>query len=248
MDWSVGRYERTAAALAPAAEVAVATLAPQAGERVLDVACGTGNAALVAARAGASVVGVDLAERLVAVARERAAHDGVPAEFVVGDATALPAADGAFDAAVSVFGVIFADAEQAASELLRVVRPGGRIVVTTWLPGGATPKALEAVREALGAPPQVQRWSDPAVVRSLFGPRDVAQREHALAFTAESPSAYVTDQVTDHPLWRAAESRLRDAGVLEAVLARVTAIYAEANEDPHAFRITTRYLVSSVHA
>src|SRR4051794_5019996 len=123
MDWGTGRYEETARQLEPASErvVALAGLVP--GERLLDVGCGTGNAALLAARAGADVVGVDPATRLLAVARERAAASGVDAEFVEGRAEALPFADGYFDVAISVFGVIFADdPEGAIEEMLRVVQ------------------------------------------------------------------------------------------------------------------------------
>ena len=119
--WGIGEYEDTAAELAPVSEVAVAALRLSGEERVLDVACGTGNAALVAQRGGASVTGLDGSPRLLEVARER-----VPSgEFVLGDAAELPFDDGAFDAAVSVFGVIFArPAERAAAEIARVVRPG----------------------------------------------------------------------------------------------------------------------------
>src|SRR5687768_12884513 len=132
-EWGVGRYEETARELAPAAEVAVAALGLNGGERVLDVACGTGNAALLARAAGAKVTGVDTSPRLIAVARER-----IPGgEFLEGDAAALPFGDAAFDAAVSVFGVIFArPVENAAAEIARVVRPGGKVVITTWPPRG----------------------------------------------------------------------------------------------------------------
>jgi len=104
-DWSRGEYERTAEQLEAAAEVAVAALAPAEGERIIDVGRGTGNAALAAARAGAAVVGVDPARRLLEAARARAEREGFPAaEWVEGDALALPVEDGAFDAALSGVG------------------------------------------------------------------------------------------------------------------------------------------------
>jgi len=116
LDWGIGKYEAAALELEPAARhvVRAANLAP--GEHVLDVACGTGNAALLAARAGAVVTGLDGAERLIEVARSRAAAEGLEASFVVGDAQELKFDDGSFDVALSVFGVIFAfDAEKAFS-------------------------------------------------------------------------------------------------------------------------------------
>src|SRR3954471_20220970 len=133
VDWSAGEYERTAGELEPAACHVVERAAIAPGERVLDLACGTGNAARAAAAAGAPVTGLDSAPRLVEVARER-----VPdAEFVVGDALELPFDDGAFDVVVSVFGVIFVpDPARAIAEIVRVLAPGGRALLSVWRPEG----------------------------------------------------------------------------------------------------------------
>jgi SAM-dependent methyltransferase len=108
-EWGLGSYEETARELEPAAEAAIAALELKPGERVLDVACGSGNAALLAAQAGALVSGLDGSPRLIGVAGERVPEGS----FVVGDAAALPFEDGGFDAAVSVFGVIFASPASA---------------------------------------------------------------------------------------------------------------------------------------
>src|SRR5262245_36034551 len=138
VDWSVGQYEDTASQLLPAAEVLVEEAALRHGERVVDVGCGTGNAALLAAARGARVTGVDPALRLLEVARERAAAEALDVTFLEGEAAALPLADGSAEVILSVFGVIFApDAEAAAAELARVSADEGRILFTAWIPGGA---------------------------------------------------------------------------------------------------------------
>jgi ubiquinone/menaquinone biosynthesis C-methylase UbiE len=137
MDWSVGHYETTAAQLWPAAEVVVDRAAPGPGERVVDVGCGTGNAALLAAARGARVTGVDPAQRLLEVARQRAANDGVDATFVEGTASALPLGDASAEIVMSVFGAIFTDDPVAAgAEMARVTIPRGRIFLTAWMPQG----------------------------------------------------------------------------------------------------------------
>ena len=241
-DWSKGEYERTARTLEPAAEVAVAELDPQPGQRVLDVACGTGNAAALMVRAGASTVGLDGAERLVEVARERVPE----AEFVVGDAAALPFADAEFDGVVSVFGVIFAPIGTTVAELLRVTRPGGRIVLTTWIPTGPISKLTATIRDAFGQPEQPHTWSDPDIVRDLFAGHEVEVTEHEIAFTSASTEAYLDDQMTHHPMWIEGRGPLTEMGKLDLVMDRARELYGEANEDPGGFRITSRYWLVSV--
>src|SRR5689334_19832486 len=168
MDWSLGRYEPTAEQLVPAAALAVERAAPAPGDVVLDVGCGTGNAALLAAARGADVTGVDPSPRLLAAARDRAAAKGRRIAFVEGVAEALPVPDASVDVLLSVFGAIFtADPHRTADELVRVTADRGRIVLTAWLPGGAMSKLAKAssaaVFGALGQdPPPVFAWHDRA--------------------------------------------------------------------------------------
>jgi ubiquinone/menaquinone biosynthesis C-methylase UbiE len=183
---------------------------------------------------------------LLEVARARAAEEGLTAAFTEGDAVALPVADASFDAALSVFGVIFAEPAPAAAELLRVVRPGGRIIFTTWVPGGPTNRVIELMREALGGPPQPPRWSSEEFVRDLFAPHEVRTERHALSFTAPSADEFVREQAEQHPMWLAALPRLDELGRRAEVLDAVTAVMAETNEDPGAFRTTSEYDVVTV--
>jgi SAM-dependent methyltransferase len=219
--WGTGRYEETAEELAPVAEVAVDSVAPEPGARLLDVACGTGNAAAVALARGARVTGLDSSERLVAVARERI-PDG---EFVVGDAADLPFADEAFDAAVSVFGVIFASpGERAASEIARVVRPGGRIAITSWPPRGVVFGAVGLMRQALArvrgtqnGPPAAD-WGDPDVVTRLLEPFGrVGVTEQELRHPPVAPEVLWDRWESYHPMWIGARQVLEPAGEWDAL-------------------------------
>ncbi len=247
VDWGDGDYERTARTLEPVAEVILdaAEIAP--GERVLDVACGTGNAALAAARRGADVVGVDPAAALLKIAREHAHASGAEAEFLVGDAVELPVADATFDVVVSVFGVIFVpDADRAAGELMRATRPGGRVALTSWIPVGPIAAAGRALFSALPAPPGAPpRWGDPEWATELLtrhGARTVNVREQTLPFTAASPEAWLADQEAHHPVWRWGRRQLTDERWVQ-LREESLALLSEGNEEPHAFRTTSRYLV-----
>jgi SAM-dependent methyltransferase len=131
--WGGADYDRLAQLLAPVHERLVAALNPQRGEHWLDLATGTGEVALRAARAGAQVTALDISERLLEQAREKPGGDGV--EWVLGDVQKLPLEDASFDVVSSAFGVIFGpDADAVASELARVCRPEGRLGLTTWPP------------------------------------------------------------------------------------------------------------------
>ena len=253
MDWGVGEYEWVARELEPASATVVAIAGVRPGESVLDVGCGTGNAAFEAARAGGRVTGVDPAERLVGVAAGRARELGLEATFLVGDAQALPFGDDTFDAVISVFAVIFApDGERAATELVRVTRPGGRIVISCWYGSRAVGEAIAVAQRHLVAagtapPPHLGAidWSDQTVVRSAFEKRGAAVEvtEHEQHFTGASAEAYWDELVEHHPMAIPARSALERAGTYDAARAEAIAVLEAGNESLDGFQVTSPYFV-----
>jgi SAM-dependent methyltransferase len=171
--WMAGDFGVIARYAEAAEEEFVARLKLKPGTRVLDVACGTGNTAIPAAQAGATVTGVDIASNLVAQARERARQAGVNAEFREGDAEQLDFPDSTFDVVISAFGAMFAPRpERVASELLRVCRPGGTIAMANWTPTGFVGKMFAASTKHVPPPPGIpapSMWGDDNVVRQRFG-------------------------------------------------------------------------------
>jgi SAM-dependent methyltransferase len=155
---------------------------------LLDLACGTGGVALIAARTGAEVTGLDISPDQVAKARAAAEEANLDVRFDEGDAQELSYADGEFDAVVSVFGVIFApDHAQAAGELTRVCRPGARVAITSWPPDDwfQLGQRLRPDHEHMTAP----RWSDEEYLRDLLPELDLSFERGEAAIAAESPEA-----------------------------------------------------------
>jgi SAM-dependent methyltransferase len=254
LDWGLGRYERTAERLEPAARVVVERAALQAGERVLDLGCGNGNAALLAAACGARVTGVDPASRLLQVGRARASSEGADITFLSGEAASLPVGDASADVILSVFAVIFApDAVAAAAEMSRVVTAGGRIILSAWIPEGTmfefTFAAGEAVRQALGAPPPPKpfAWHDRDALSALLAPHGftVEVEQHSLSFTDTSPAAYLDGESREHPMAVAGLAVLEGLGKAEALRGRLLQILEAGNEAPAGFQITSRYVVAT---
>lgn len=255
LDWGEGSYERAAQTLLDATARAVDAAAFGKGARVLDLGCGTGNAALAAARRGASVIAVDPSARLLGVTADSAAGEGLSVETRQGAAEAIPCDDAAVDVLLSVFAVIFADdPTRAASEMMRVVRPGGTIVLTSWLPRGPIAEAGKVLREAMAAvtlaenaPRAAPRWGEPAFVRGLFDPLGGAVRieDQAITFEAASPEAWFDEQEAHHPVWRAVRRALADQpDAWAAVRARSIACLAAGNEHPgDGFRAVSPYLL-----
>jgi SAM-dependent methyltransferase len=151
--WSAGDYDAIATGIWSVGASLVGAIGVHPGDEVLDVACGTGNAAVPAAAAGGSVTGLDLTPELFPAARRRAAEASVDLELVEGDMEEMPFADGAFDVVLSTFGVMFAPRpEVAARELVRVLRPGGRIGLASWTPEGTVGNLFAVMARHLPAP------------------------------------------------------------------------------------------------
>lgn len=171
--WSAGNYDLFSRYLEPGARTFYEQLDVPAGCQLLDVACGSGQVALWAARDGVEVTGVDIAPNLVKRAQSRARAEGLNARFVEGDAEALPFEDGSFDVVTSLIGAMFAPRpEYVARELLRVCSPGGTIAMGNWTAEGFVGKMFKTFAKFLapsGMPAPVL-WGDEAVVRERLGP------------------------------------------------------------------------------
>jgi SAM-dependent methyltransferase len=170
--WGIGPYQRITETLTDIHERVIAQLEPRPGLRWMDLACGTGAVAELAAAAGADVTGVDLAPALIETARERAAERGLDIDYRVGDCENLEFEDGSFDAVSSTCGIMFApDHEAAARELARVTAPGGRICLANWTPTGGLARMFKVMAPFMPAPPPSSpfAWGDETVVRELLG-------------------------------------------------------------------------------
>jgi len=213
--WSAGRYPAMAPNMLPAIARLVNTAGIDPGNRVLDVGCGTGNAVLTARRAGANVVGLDLAHGMLELARDNAS---LAAEadigWLTGDAEALPVPDDAFDVVLSNFGHVFApDSTRAGAELRRVTKPGGRVCFTAWSPNGVVGDLTEVltdhVAEAPSDPWSHLQWGEPAFVRDQFADvTDCSFQRRLLEFRYATP----------HHFWR---EFAEESGPLSPVLRRM---------------------------
>jgi SAM-dependent methyltransferase len=196
--WASGHYSDVARDLLPRlAERIVEAAGIGPGQRVLDIAAGSGNLSVVAARAGADVVASDLTPELLE--QGRAAHPDLPITWETADAEALPYDDGVFDAAISCVGIMFAPHHRAAAdEMLRVTRPGGRICVASWTPEGFIGGLFATMRDFVPPPPAgVQPpplWGKEEHVRELLG-----EQVTDLELTRER---LVVDRFADGPEFR----------------------------------------------
>src|SRR5262244_4293496 len=167
--WASGDYDVFSRFMEKDAEQFFLRLGVKPGTRLLDVGCGAGQLALIAARAGAQVIGCDIAANWLEKARARAAAEGLEITFEEGDAEALPYEDAQFDAVVSLIGAMFAPRpDLVAAELTRVCRPGGIIAMANWTPGGFIGQMFKTIARhiAPSGMPSPVLWGDEATVRS----------------------------------------------------------------------------------
>ena len=196
--WASADYAAVAALIVPMAEGLAQNAGLRAGDRVLDVATGSGNAALAAARCGCEVTGIDYVPALLERARARAAAEGLEIEFAEGDAEHLAFPDASFDAVLSCLGVMFTpDQERAAAELVRVCRPGGTIGLVNWTPAGFIGQLLRTVGKHVPPPAGVRpppQWGTEERLRELLGDAvsrlDIQRRTFVFRF--RSPDHFAT--------------------------------------------------------
>jgi ubiquinone/menaquinone biosynthesis C-methylase UbiE len=250
--WSTGDYPDVCDRMIPGLGARLVELADvHAGDEVLDVAAGSGNAALPAAKAGATVTALDITPSLLEIGSQRASAAGLDIDWVHGDARALPFAEARFDRVLSCVGVQFCvDHYAVASEIARVCRPGGRIALIAWTAEGFIGQVLAAVAKATGGAPSPRSpldWGCEDKVRELLGEHvtNIAFHREHVEMPAESPSGWVDYMAAAYgPLVRA-RATLQARAEWEPLRARLNEIASAHNAgDRDAFVARAEYLTA----
>ncbi|MUL67605.1 SAM-dependent methyltransferase [Mycobacterium sp. CBMA 234] len=227
--WSVGRYEAVAGYIAPIAAEVVAAVPTGPGTALVDLACGTGNAALRAAGLGAQVTGVDITPELLAIAAAKPGGDTV--DWVAADASATGLPDAAFDAAISNMGIIFVEPTAMVAELARVLKPGGALGFSAWVRAGDNPFFTPIV-EVLGppatAPYSPEQWGVPELVHARLKAEfaDVAIQNGVLTWrfgSLDDAVRFITDESPVHVSTLAALDEATRARLVTAFTAALAA-------------------------
>lgn len=260
-DWGNGAYEQFAPALeAPAAHL-IRVAAPMAGERSVDLGCGSGNATLPLAAAGTQVTAIDPSLRLLGIATERAREAGHRITSSVARAESIPLPDGDADLVISNFGVIFATEPAAAlSEILRILTPDGRFVFTAWQPQGPIADVARLMRQATSSAVQTSpvrdtdpgsgliAWHDPSTYAHLVpgGLDAITVYEAETDFVAESADAWIQAQAQAHPMWLAVREHLADDIVWEQILTKSKELLAAGSQKQDELIVASPYSVIEV--
>lgn len=234
--WIAGDFGEIAKSIEAGAEEFVERLDLKPGMSVLDVACGTGNLAIPAAKTGAGVNGIDIAPNLIEQAQARAAADGLNAVFEVGDAEALPYDDASFDVVMTMFGAMFAPRpDVTANELVRVCRPGGLITMANWTPEAFTGQMFKTNAKHVPPPPGMPSpilWGKEDVVpeRLADGISDLQMTRRKILFTYPFGPAEVVEHFRKYfgPTQKAFESL--DAEGQAALRSDLEALWTEHNQ------------------
>ena len=245
--WEKGDFTRIAASMRDSGEALVGMLGITPGLKVLDLGCGDGTTAVPAARRGAEVLGVDIAANLVAAGRQRAKEQGLDnLRFQEGDASDLAGLeDSSFDLVVSIFGAMFAPRPfDVAKQMVRVTRPGGRIVMGNWIPGDPTLVAqILRISGAYSPPPpegfvSPMTWGVEANVVERFGsagipPEQISCVRDSYRFTSPDPPAALADRFLGFygPTMNALEAAGRD-GRADALRQELVALFEGQNAGP----------------
>ena len=248
--WSSGDY--------PSSMHVIASVGPRVAEAaglsgddvVLDVACGSGNATIPAAKTGATTIGLDITPELIEAGKKNAAEAGVEIEWIEGDAQDLPFDDAAFDVVLSVFGCMFApDHRKTAAELARVLKPGGRLAVAAWRLEGNVGRMFGTIASHLPPPPEgfepPPLWGTDEHVREIFGGTGVELELEptTVDFTADSPEEYFEEMERDLPPIVAARAGLEPEGKWDALRSDLLELYRDSNETDTGFQAPQEYLI-----
>jgi SAM-dependent methyltransferase len=215
--WAAGDFDEISKLILDVGKNVVAHADIQPGVTVLDIACGTGNATIPAARAGGRCTGVDLTPELFDAARRNAADAGVEIEWVQGDAEELPFDDGSFDRVLSTFGIMFAPRhEVAAAELARVMAPGATAVLACWGPYGLNGEMFPMIGKRMPPPPSYAgppiKWGVEEHVHSLLEPQglEVSTERQSVDFASDSVESIVSRMENYFGPWMMAQAALGD--------------------------------------
>jgi ubiquinone/menaquinone biosynthesis C-methylase UbiE len=249
--WSSGDFPSAARQIADVGETTVERAEIRPEDVVLDVACGAGNATIPAAKTAARTVGLDITPELIEAGKKAAAEAGVEIEWIEGDAQDLPFDDASFDVVLSVFGCMFApDHAKAAAELVRVLKPGGRMVVAAWRPEGNVGRMFGTIASHLPQPPAGFQppplWGMDDHIREIFDGTGMEPEVEptTVDFSADSADDFFAEFERDLPPIVMARKRLEPEGKWDALRSDLQQLYNESNEaDDGSFRAPQEYVL-----